>query len=328
MHEADIGDSIIIKKSGTKSKIGNSVKNLNDSSEASTSKRDEYLEMVVGNSEDFGCKGDILQCAHCDFKGEYEEHTLHCREKHPNEKLDIFRYKCNYCNVIFVTLVSLNKHFFMDHPGLRHNVLNQLNTTEGKYKCPSCSERNDNINKLKHHIRSHVKPFQCLYCTDTFSYWIQIKRHHYESHNNEPYEYKYLIKEARMCMKLVESVDLRKRQPNPSLNEKQSVLPVCVSSDEDGILSNRSIQSKPSLPSTASYKMTARKSTGGRIVQEEQGFSYYGCRPEKDDLTKISVTLHITGGEVNISVEKFSKVVNIFPTLLVEDVMKHSNDLP
>lgn len=224
---------------------------------------------------------------------------------------------------------------------------------EQSFMCPKCRHTSNNINCVRDHIRSHARPYRCDHCQQCFSYPHLIVMHNDRDHPGLSPQYSKIQENFNLVSELCANIlamnkegeyvprvskkNIReaglKRESSGTLEEepvKVLVTDKDAESDDDLLTVQKSIKNRkvrvqsqksisPDCESTV--KSTARKSTG---FHEQKEFSYYGQKPDYGDLKTIFTSVDIAGTSVNMPVEQFATIINLYPELKVIDIA-HNN---
>lgn len=130
------------------------------------------------------------------------EHQKSC--VNPNKR-SVMHFKCSLCDSEFPRLTELRRHIVMtectneDIKVKRKKKLNienilkrgdlkpveKLVNDKKIFKCPICEHTSEQMSLLGRHIRTHTKPFQCLYCNMKFASNFHICKHIRARHPTE-----------------------------------------------------------------------------------------------------------------------------------------------
>lgn len=143
-------------------------------------------------------------CDLCDKKYSTKKSLdTHKANIHSNKKdskpTRTYNFICEKCGVLFTNIKLLEAHTLKKHSDhddesispaeraalraakklLKPVVKEELNVSEWKYKCPTCSEAFPNDKKLKYHTGYHlsVEKRTCRFCSKEFANFYNLKEH-------------------------------------------------------------------------------------------------------------------------------------------------------
>ena len=121
---------------------------------------------------------EIMKCQLC--HKEVTKHSLkqHMKLKHEGSPSEI--HKCEKCGNEFCRKDRLQNHVRHQHDNYKQFV------------CSVCKKKFNQKVHLKTHMMSHTgeKPFQCLFCDNTFRTLLRMKLHKKSIHETQKYNYK------------------------------------------------------------------------------------------------------------------------------------------
>lgn len=243
----------------------------------------------------------MLKCYHCDIYGSLNLQKLHHDLSHANLPFRAYRYTCSECLDIFTKVLHVKKHISEHHSDLPV----KFSSIYDLYKCSLCDFTNYNQAAVKDHIGEHMAIYECCDCSKSFSNISKMQSHLSSEHNGGG-SFRNILDSSEHGL-ILQSIDSDPFVPFSSQIIKQGL---CLTRK----VTARKSTAKPNAPVP---KQTARKSTSALNLPE--GFSYYGCSPEETDYKTITTTVEVMGKYMTLSVKQLSDIIDIFPTVQVQD---------
>lgn len=302
-------------------------------------------------------KKNELKCFYCPLIATPDILTNHHQEAHSGMPFKVFRYTCRKCNEIFEKLEQVKDHFSLYHvdSNLTYiDIFREVNRSIRKeknagsktdtFKCPKCKYTSNNVSYIKEHIRYHAKPYRCSDCQHSFVYSSLVLNHIAKEHPEKKVEVikvqENIESISEMCSNILISTEEGEFVPykNKKGTKRESeidegdaskivVLDENMESEDELLAIQKSVKNrKPRVVSSQTsqspveidvqnVKQTARKSTG---YHESKEFSFYGLKPNNNDLKTITTNVEIAGTSVNMPVEQFANIFNLYPELKIE----------
>ncbi|XP_018330512.1 uncharacterized protein LOC108740636 [Agrilus planipennis] len=227
-----------------------------------------------------------LRCGYCDWGANIQSLRLHHKDSHPELPFVIYRRKCDKCKAFFLKLSEYSEHP-KNCPGL-------IVTPQAQNDSDNDALPTDDLLKVT------AKEYVCIICYKYFGSQNALLKHSAAVHQTEK----------------------RKNEDKNAGNASKVIVLSGSGSESSDVDMSRA--SKLTARKSTSSKITARKSTAARpsmVLQdeEEEGYSYYGTKPKKLDLDKITTEVPFMGSTVETKIEKLAQIVNLFPKVLLTD---------
>lgn len=247
---------------------------------------------------------------------------------------------CEYCPDTFANQEQLSNHHSLLHSHLELKLKDgSKKSTELKlYQCPECGHTSNSYNAIRDHLRSHNKPFSCGHCNFLGSYPNVLKAHHVKEHIGLELQIVVSTEAQGRVEKLREQLlhlqadgtyarKFHLKRAHPQAEQSANKIFAVDASDsssnpQDSFVSTTSNVAKKSTSKPPQTQSVARKSTTPRTTIVE-GFSYYGCPPPSiSDYRQVTCELPIMGKNMPLQVQAMSQILNLFPTVRLEDIFK------
>lgn len=226
-------------------------------------------------------------------------------------------FLCVICDTNFETQQELEDHHNANHVSWAGSTAE----TQKRFQCSICNHTSDSYLSInRDHMRSHFKPYECTICHKRFNYLWVLNSHHAKVHQGLLFVPKVLEEEKEKCAKINNYLlELQDDGTYKKLGKKRPVTK--KTEDFDDLLV---VQKTQRIYTARKHTGTIVKNTARKSTAKPQFFSYYGTKPNPEDLKSITTTMKVNETDVTMNVEQLSRLFNIFPQVAVVDCMKQN----